>query len=381
MTSLLDPIASVPPPRTGIAITPALRHFFKAIPKVELHCHLLGAVRKSTFEDLRNRNQAPIEQARIDALYHRGEKPIGAIPVLRALESQLLTRLDDFHRITYEYLEDASQDNIRHAELFWNPTATLRNGILNYRDIQAAIHAGMADGGKDFGISAGLIPAVDREASPEEAVELAQLMIDHRAPRTLGLGIDYREVDRPPELFAQAFQLVKKAGFYCTAHAGEYGMGWQNIATAIDLLSVDRLDHGYTVIDNPALAQRCADRGILFTIVPTNSYYLRELTPETWASDHPVLRMAELSLKIHPNSDDPTLHHITQAGAFEVMHTHFGFSFPQLRQMMLDGIEGSWVDSSQKRDWCADFSAEFDQLAQDYAAQTDRDIRPSRIIL
>jgi adenosine deaminase len=359
----LDPIASVPPPRTGIAITQALRQFFKAIPKVELHCHLLGAVRKSTFEDLRNRNQAPIEQSRIDALYHRGDKPIGAIPVLRALESQLLTRLDDFHRITYEYLEDAAQDNIRHAEIFWNPTATLRSGRLSYRDIQAAIHTGMADGAKDFGISAGLIPAVDREASPAEAVELIHLMIEHRAAKTLGLGIDYREVDRPPELFAQAFQLAKKAGFFCTAHAGEYGMGWQNIASAIDLLSVDRLDHGYTVIDNPELTRRCAERSILFTVVPTNSYYLRELPPETWASDHPILRMAELGLKIHPNSDDPTLHHITQAGAFEVMHTHFGFSFAQLRQMMLDGIDGSWVDSSLKRDWRAHFAAEFDHLA------------------
>ena len=368
MSTLLDPIASVPPPRTGIAITQALRQFFKRIPKVELHCHLLGAVRKSTFEDLCSRNRAPIEQARIDALYHRGEKPIGAIPVLRALESQLLTKLDDFHRITYEYLEDAAQDTIRHAELFWNPTATLRNGTLSYHDIQAAIHAGMADGAKDFGISAGLIPAVDREASPKEAVELAELMITHRAPRTLGLGIDYREVDRPPELFAQAFQMVKRAGFYCTAHAGEYGMGWQNIATALDLLSVDRVDHGYTVIDNPALVQMCVERGIIFTVVPTNSYYLRELPPELWASNHPILRMAELGLKIHPNSDDPTLHHITQAGAFEVMHTHFGFSFTQLRQMTLDGIEGSWADSSQKLDWRAQFSAEFDDCIRQYEA-------------
>ena len=112
----------------------------------------------------------------------------------------------------------------------------------------------------------------------------------------------------------------------------------------------------------------CVERGIIFTVVPTNSYYLRELPPELWASNHPILRMAELGLKIHPNSDDPTLHHITQAGAFEVMHTHFGFSFTQLRQMTLDGIEGSWADSSQKLDWRAQFSAEFDDCIRQYEA-------------
>ncbi|MBC8924070.1 adenosine deaminase, partial [Escherichia coli] len=73
---------------------------------------------------------------------------------------------------------------------------------------------------------------------------------------------------------------AREAGFRTTAHAGEFGMPWRNVETAVDLLQVDRVDHGYTIVDNPELCARYAERGIVFTVVPTNSYYLRTLRPE-----------------------------------------------------------------------------------------------------
>ncbi|MFX5476838.1 adenosine deaminase, partial [Acinetobacter baumannii] len=80
---------------------------------------------------------------------------------------------------------------------------------------------------------------------------------------------DYRENDRPPELFEAAYRLAREAGLKTAAHAGEFGMPWHNVATAIDLLQVDRIDHGYTIVDNPDLMQRCIGRGLVFTVVPT----------------------------------------------------------------------------------------------------------------
>ena len=132
--------------------------------------------------------------------------------------------------------------------------------------------------------------------------------------------------------------------------------------TAVDVLKVDRIDHGYTAIDNPAFAARCAEAGIVFTVVPTNSYYLRTLAPERWALDHPIRRMPELGLRIHPNTDDPTLHHVTPTGAWTMMARDFGFGLDQLRAFMLNGLDAAWIDESTRRRWREQAMERFDSL-------------------
>ena len=342
-------------PVIGRSVDADLRAFFRAMPKIELHCHLLGAVRRETFATLAAKHRAPIDAATIAGFYERGEKPVGVLRVLRALERHLLCVPDDFRRIAYEYLSDAAADNVRHAEFFWNPTGSLREGRLSYPAMQDAILAGMREAAVDHGITSLLIPSIDREASPDDAVAMVEAMLSARHEAVAGIGIDYSEVDRPPELFADAFALARGHGLRATAHAGEFGMPWRNVATAIDVLGVDRIDHGYTIVDNPDLAARYAERGIVFTVVPTNSYYLRTLSPERWAEDHPIRRMADLGLKLHPNSDDPTLHHVTPTGAWELMYSHLGFDLNALRAMMVNGIVGSWAGPKDEEPFTAPF--------------------------
>jgi adenosine deaminase len=332
---------------------------------VELHCHLLGTVRRKTFEDLVRKHNAPLAPGEVAEFYRRDGKPVGVLRVLRALESHLLLEPDDFRRITYEYLEDAARASVRHSEFFWNPTATLRDIGLSYSEVQAAILRGMGDAQTDFGIRALLIPAIDREANPGEGTEMVRLMLANRHEAVVGIGIDYRETERPPELFAAAFRMAKAAGLRLTAHAGEFGTPWMNVATVVDELRVDRVDHGYTIIDNPDLVKRCVDKGMVFTIVPTNSYYMRTLETARWALDHPIRRMVELGLKVHPNTDDPTLHRVTPAGAWELMFSHFGYGLGDLRTMLLNGIDGSWAEEGLRRTWRVQWAAEFDGLAAD----------------
>ena len=353
---------NVPASRTGVIVTPAHRAFFEAMPKVELHCHLLGAVRHQTFIDLAERGNAPIGRAEIDAFYTRGEKPVGVLRVLRALDEHLLTRPNDLHRIAYEYLQDCAAHNVRHAEFFWNPTGTVRVSKIAYPEAQAAFVRAIQDAARDFKISALLIPSIDREADPDEAVEMVDRMKAHRAPEVAGIGIDYRETDRPPELFWKAYRDARAAGFRTTAHAGEFGCPWRNVETAVDLLKVDRLDHAYTIVDNPALARHYAERGIIVTVVPTNSYYLRTLAPDVWAEQHPMRRMPGLGLRIHPNTDDPTLHKVTPSEAWELMFGHFGFTLGDLTGFMLNGIDGAWVDETTKVQWRADWKKEVGAL-------------------
>jgi len=352
------------PPTNDLA-DPALDRFLQAIPKMELHCHLFGTVRRDTFADLNRRAGAPLTEEDVAGFYTRGEKPVGVLRVLRSLDAQLVRATVDLYRLTLEYLEDAAEHQVRYAEFFWNPTGTVQVSGIPYAAAQDAIVQAIRDAERVWGITGRLIAAVDREASPQAATEMVEWVCAHRCDEVIGIGIDYRENDRPPELFAQAYQTARRAGLKTTAHAGEFGMPWTNVRTALELLQVDRIDHGYTVVEDPAFAQQCAERGVLFTVVPTNSYYLRTLAPERWALDHPIRRMPGLGLRIHPNTDDPTLHHVTPTGAWRMMVRDFGFGLDDLRGFMHNGLDGAWIDDTQRRRWRAEWAAEFDALRAD----------------
>ena len=339
-----------------------LEAFLRAMPKAELHCHLLGTVRRDTFTHLVRRERAPISDAEIEAFYTRGEKPVGVLRVLRALDQDLIRSADDLHRLTYEYLQDAAAHSVRYAEFFWNPTGTAEVSGLPYARAVEGIVRAIHDAQRDHGITGRLVPAIDREASPEAALEMVRWVLAHPHEEVIGIGIDYRENDRPPELFVDAYAAARSGGLRTTAHAGEFGMPWHNVRTALDLLKVDRIDHGYTVVDAPEFARECAERGVLFTVVPTNSYYLRTLAPERWALDHPIRHMPGLGLRVHPNTDDPTLHHVTPTRAWLMMVRDFGFSLDDLRGFMLNGIEGAWTDDSTRRQWRSEWTTEFDHL-------------------
>ena len=206
------------------------------------------------------------------------------------------------------------------------------------------------------------MPAIDREASAAQAVEVVEHIIQQRRPEVIGLGIDYRENDGPPEKFWRAYHLAKRNGLKLTAHAGEFGLPWVNVETALDLLEVDRVDHGYTILDNPALTHRCAEAGIVFTVVPSNSYYLRTLPSDAWATQHPIRHMPRHGLKIHPNSDDPSFHHVTPTLAWHMMVRDFGFGLDHLRQFMLNGLDGAWISDVTRRQWKHEWVQAFNQL-------------------
>jgi adenosine deaminase len=343
---------------TGVA----LAEFLQAMPKVELHCHLPGTLRKETFLRMAARANAPLTGAQIDEFYTRTAKPVNVSHVLRAVDQHLVKRADDLYEITIEYLQDAASQRVRYSEFFWVPTGTVSVSGIAYDRAQAAIVRAIKDAQAQFGIVSRLIPSIDRQASPVAAMEMVEWVIAHRQPEVPGIGIEFEEVGRPPELFADAFAAARRAGLKTTAHAGENGVSWKNVGTAIDLLGVDRIDHGYSVIDNPELARRCAERGVPFTVIPTNSYLLRTLSPERWALDHPIRRMGAMGLRVHPNTDNPTLHNVTPTRAWMMMVNDFGFGLDDLREFMLYGLDGAWIDDTQRRQWRTQWCQEFDRL-------------------
>ncbi len=336
--------------------------FFSRFPKAELHCHLLGTITKSTFEDLVRLSGAPVTQEEIDGFFTRGDKPVGVLRIFRALEAHILSRPEFLERIANEHTVAVSRLGVRYIEYFWNSTGLKH--FYSFDEGQKAIIRGLKRAEAECGTVGRLIPSIDREDTPEEAVFMVEEMIRHPMPETLGIGIDYRETGHEPENFWKAYRLAKKAGLHITAHAGEFGEHWRNVETAMDLLEVERVDHGYTITDNPALMEEARRSNLIFTVVPTNSYYLRTFTDEEWAIRQPIRKMVEAGLCVFPNSDDPTMHHVNAAESWLLMFNWLGFDLPALRGMVENSIDAAWVSDEQKALWKKEWLAEFDRLAQ-----------------
>jgi adenosine deaminase len=337
------------------------QEFLRRLPKVELHCHLYGAVRKATFAELAARRNAPITAAQIDAYYTRARKPWPTNNVLRALDEHLVKEDEDLYRLAFEHLEDTASHGVRYAEFFWNPTATVVSGIPFAR-AQAGIVRAIQDAEARFRIVGRVIPAIDRERGTAAALEMVEWVIGNRVPEVPGIGMDFDEAPHPPELYAEAYRRARDAGLRVTAHAGENGVPWRNVETVIDVLHVERVEHGYTIVDNEDLANRCAERGIVFTVVPTNSFYLRTLPEERWALDHPIRTMGRLGLRLHPNTDNPTLHKVTPTKAWLMMMRDFGFGLDAVRGFMHNGLDAAWIDGDLRARWHREWAIEFDAL-------------------
>ncbi len=334
-----------------------IEKFVRSIPKVELHCHLKGSIRHATLVDLVRRERAPVSEEDIAAFFARGADAPGVLDLLRTLDRHLIRRPDDLHRLTVEYLEDAAAHRVRYAEFFWHPGCTARDSGIPYPAALAAIVRGIRDAESRFGIVGRVVPSVDRDGTPAEALEMVGWVNDCRTDEVVGIGIDDRPADRPPGQFADAFIAARRAGLRCTAQAGDPGLPWTHLRDAVEHLGVDRIGHGYAVLDEPAFAERCAERGLVFTVVPTHRHLRR-----AGEHEHPIRRMAALGLRVHPNTDDPALHRVTPTGAWLKLAQDCGFALDDLRGCLLNGLDGAWIDDSTRARWRREWVAEFDAL-------------------
>ncbi len=338
--------------------------FCERIPKADLHYHLLGGVRLQTMLDLAVKYQVPLSLEDAQSYYRafaaKNKAMKGGIAALQFLYS-LMREPSDYQRVIWEVAEDAHQCGVRYIETFWNPTDT----SFSYQQITDALVESITGIEQQMGLIIRLIPSINREKTPEQAIEMVEAVIANPHPFVLGIGIDYQEKNAPVEQFWKAYQLAGKAGLKLTAHCSEFGLHWRNVETGVELLNLDRIDHGYTIIENPSLCRRYAEKSIPFTVVPSNTFYLR-LWPdsEQWRTLHPIRQMAKRGLMIIPCSDDWHIHNTTTAKCFQTMSEAFGFDLLSLKQLMLNGLEASWLPKEIKIRWAAQWQARFDQLCQ-----------------
>lgn len=359
--------------------------WIRRIPKVDLHCHLIGTVRASTFAELARREglALPAEPERIfadinslppdPALYRDTVVPV---PQGRSADEpevsyslfqvsnwvvELLRSADDLTRIVYEAFEDAHlSSGTRHLELFFDGVPAHLES-LGYRGSVEAYAEGIRRAERDFGMTGRMIAGIDRSRSGEEALELVRRVVENRHEYVAGIGLDNLETAGPPERFADAYRLAGEAGLGRTAHSSEHAPTAANTTTCLDLLGCDRIDHGYFVLEDPAVVDRVRRDGVVFTVASTTSR--RSWRPWRRAS---IAAMLDAGLRVVPCSDDPGMFPTTLADEYRIAAGPIGATHAQLREMALTGVEASWLPEAQKARLLADVARELDELDAEF---------------
>jgi adenosine deaminase len=231
---------------------------YDAIPKVELHCHLEGAVRPATVVELARKHGRALPTDDPTDLYRFTS--LDSFLEIFWLVQSLIGDREDWARVAYEATVDAAPHGLRYREAFFTPARHLEAG-QSLAEIIAGLTEGIEAAERETGARTELVCDIDRSYGPIAAVELAEDLVALRragqAERVIGLGMDSTERGVDPADFAPAYQVAREAGLHVTGHAGE-DTGPENIAAALEALHLERIDHGIAVVEDPALVERLA---------------------------------------------------------------------------------------------------------------------------
>jgi adenosine deaminase len=277
-----------------------LDDFITGLPKAELHLHIEGSLEPELMFALAKRNGVAIPFATIEdvrAAYAFSNLQ-DFLDIYYAGANVLQTR-EDFHDLAAAYFDRAAADGVVHAEIMFDPQTHTDRGIPFATVIEGLLSA-MAEAEQKHGLTSCLILSFLRHLSEEAAFEtLAQA--EPWLDRITAVGLDSSEVGHPPEKFARVFAAARARGLKLVAHAGEEGPP-AYVYEALDVLKVDRIDHGNRSLEDDALIARLAAEGMTLTVCPLSNFKLCVVDD---LADHPIDRMLALGLKPTINSDDP----------------------------------------------------------------------------
>jgi adenosine deaminase len=342
-------------------MTIASAEHLRRLPKVELHCHVEGAARASTIAELAARNGVTLPVDDPNDLFTFSS--LNQFLEIYDVICNSLRSADDFHRITYEALEDGVKAGVRYREMFFSPGFVIKLGVP-VTTVWDGVRAGVLDARRDLGIGCRMVLDIDKPSGPAHAVEMAQFAgTEPDRDLLVGMGGDSVERGIDHAAFAAAFEEAARLGLRRTMHAGEDGPV-SNIAIALDVLGCERIDHGFCLFDDPELAARVVDRRIPLTVCPTSNVMIANVVPDVASHEYGNLRKGGVLATL--NSDDPGMMRFDLADEYVAVAQAYGYSLEEMEQISLDAIEASWAPDDEKRARRAEFLAEFDALRSEF---------------
>ncbi|OQX64590.1 MAG: adenosine deaminase [Anaerolinea sp. 4484_236] len=323
-----------------------MKEFITNLPKAELHLHIEGTLSPQTILKLADRNNIDIPYRSVKDIENAlANRPAGLKGFLdhHYLTVSLIQTQEDFYEITYELLRDCQENNIVYVELFFDPQFHTERDIP-FEAVINGIDQGRRDGAKAFGVEANLIMCINRERSVESAFEMLAQARPYR-DKIIGLGMDSYEENNPPHKFTEVYAQAKKDGYRFTAHCDvDQTNSVQHIWECLDILNVERIDHGINSIDDPLLVEELKQRNIALTACPVR----RRADPGPQDVDR-IKKMYELGLLVTLNTDDPAefdTGYLTNM-LIEVQEAS-GYSKSDMVRFMMNAFEGSWLSRSAK---------------------------------
>lgn len=323
-----------------------LEHFVCSLPKAELHVHIEGTLEPEMMFELARRNGV--------ALPWKSVEETRAAYAFTDLQSFLdlyyagaaaLIHERDFFELALAYFERAHADGVVHAELFFDPQTHTARGVA-FATVVDGLERACAESQVRWGISSRLILCFLRHLSEDEGFATLEQALPQLA-RIHGVGLDSSERGHPPAKFARLFARCRELGLHIVAHAGEEGPP-AYIADALDVLKVERIDHGVRCAEDPALVERLAREQVALTVCPLSNVKLC-VFPDL--AQHNLKRLLEAGLKVTINSDDPAYFGGYIARNFIDTARALGLSRAQLKRIARNSLEASFVPESLRTPW------------------------------
>ncbi|MBA4024346.1 MAG: adenosine deaminase [Gordonia sp.] len=271
------------------------------LPVAELHLHLEGTLEPETIFSLAERNKIALPYADVDELRAKFDfADLQSFLDLYYANMSTLQTAADFAEMTDAYLARAARAGVRHAEVFVDPQAHLLRGIA-LEEVMEGITSALDASVAVHGVSTGLIVSMLRDQSAESAMDVLDDVIALGIP-ILGIGLDSAEVGHPPSKFVDVYAKARAEGLHLVAHAGEEGPP-EYIWEALDLLGVERIDHGIRCLEDERLVDRLVTERVPLTVCPLSNVSLKAVDH---LSNHPLAAMLHKGLNVSVNSDDPS---------------------------------------------------------------------------
>jgi adenosine deaminase len=318
----------------------SLRRIVRDMPKAELHIHIEGSLEPELIFALAQRNGVKLSYDSVEALRQAyAFTDLQSFLDIYYAGASVLLQEQDFYDMTAAYLARAHADNVRHAEIFFDPQTHTARGVP-FGTAITGIHRACSEGP----VSASLIMCFLRHLSEEEAMETLEQSLPFR-DLFIGVGLDSSEVGHPPEKFAKVFARCRELGLHVVAHAGEEGPP-AYIETALDVLQVERIDHGVRCLEDAELTARLAREKIALTVCPLSNVKLRVFDT---MEQHNMVRLLDAGLVVTINSDDPAYFGGYMNANFEATFDALPLGIAHAQRLARNSFSASFLDEAAKQ--------------------------------
>ncbi len=318
----------------------------RALPKAELHVHIEGTFEPELMFEIAQRNQIDIpyksvEEVRQAYNFHNLQSFLD----IYYAGANVLIHEQDFYDLAWAYFKKCAEDHVVHTEIFFDPQTHTDRGIA-FETVLNGLQRACDDAKAKLGISSYLIMCFLRHLSEEAALKTLEQALLYKN-QIIAVGLDSSEVGHPPAKFTRVFAKAREAGFLVVAHAGEEGPP-EYVWEALDLLKVNRIDHGVRSEEDPVLMQRLIQEKMPLTVCPLSNLKLCVVDD---MQQHNIHRLLQQGVKVTVNSDDPSYFGGYMNDNFFAIQKALNLSEAELKQLAINSFEAAFIDNTEKQSW------------------------------